>query len=557
MPSLHFVTGDGGICDFSISKDRITIGRSKENDVVLTDSSVSRRHAEIEKGQSGYFITDLGSYNQTKLNGEFIEKAPLKHGDEIELGMTRLTYLSDHAAEKPLKNSLLLTTESDDGSEVQEIVRTSPFEASVDSRELLFAIEVQEESGGEGRLHPFGRSGTEAGVNLSSLARANKVLFVLYEISRNLNQIHDFNALLRKIMDLIFMVIDADSGFLVLTGGIGEDELIPVVVKHREGKVRQMGDMKASRTVIHRVIRDQVALLTSNAMTDSRLEGAQSVMLQRIRSAICVPLWKKDKIIGVIQLDSVRIDNQFTRDDLELVKAIASQVAMVIEQADLNQQIREEETMRSRLERFHSPQVVEMILRGAQERKDGIMEPREVMATILFTDIIGFTHLSEKMPAAEININLNRYFSRMTDIVFMHDGTLDKYIGDGLMAVFGAPVEKENHPEKAIRAALEMRSQLSDLMKEMSPEMRFDIRTGINTGRVMAGNIGSPKRMEYTVIGSPVNIAAGLESIALPNQILIGEETYKRVKDQFRIQKVGLRAVKGKSTEIIVYEVIE
>jgi len=557
MPSLRLVTSDGLISDFFISRDRITIGRGKDNDLILTDSTVSRRHAEIERRQGGYFITDLGSYNQTKLNGEFIEKAPLKHGDEIEVGMTRLTYLSDPAAEEPRKNSLLLTTEADDGSEVQQIVKTSPFEASVDSRELLFAIEVKEESGGQGRVHPFGRPGTEADVNLSSLARANKVLFVLYEISRNLNQIHDFDALLRKIMDLIFMVVNADCGFLVLAGGIGEDKLIPVVVKHREGQDRAISDMKASRTLIHRVIHDQVALLTSNAMTDSRLEGAQSVMLQKIRSAICVPLWKKDKIIGVIQLDSVRMDNQFTQEDLELLKAIASQVAMVIEQADLNQQIREEETMRSRLERFHSPQVVEMILKGGQERKDGIMEPREVTATILFTDIIGFTRLSERMPPAEISIILNRYFSRMTDIVFSHEGTLDKYIGDGLMAVFGAPVEKDNHPEKAIRAALEMRSQLSNFMKEMSPEMQFDIRTGINTGRVMAGNIGSPRRMEYTVIGSPVNIAAGLESIASPNQILIGEETYKRVKDKFRIRKVGHRVVKGKSTEIMVYEVIQ
>jgi adenylate cyclase len=184
------------------------------------------------------------------------------------------------------------------------------------------------------------------------------------------------------------------------------------------------------------------------------------------------------------------------------------------------------------------------------------MEPKELTATILFTDIVGFTRLSERMPPREINILLNRYFSRMTDIIFRHDGTLDKYIGDGLMAVFGAPMEKEDDAERAIRAALESRRQLTAMMKNTTEKRRFDIRIGINTGRVMAGNIGSPKRMEYTVIGDPVNLASRLESIANPNQILIGEETFRRVKNHFRIRKVGAKKVKGKSSDIMVYEVI-
>jgi adenylate cyclase len=144
----------------------------------------------------------------------------------------------------------------------------------------------------------------------------------------------------------------------------------------------------------------------------------------------------------------------------------------------------------------------------------------------------------------------------MTDIIFSHDGTLDKYIGDGLMAVFGAPMEKEDDAVRAIRAALETRRQVRAMMKDTSEERRFDIRIGINTGRVMAGNIGSPKRMDYTVIGHPVNIASRLESMARPNQILIGEETFRRVKDHFRIQEVGAKKVKGKSSDIMVYEVI-
>ena len=197
-----------------------------------------------------------------------------------------------------------------------------------------------------------------------------------------------------------------------------------------------------------------------------------------------------------------------------------------------------------------------MILKESEEEQENIMESKDLTATILFTDIIGFTSLSEEMSPREINLMLNQFFSRMTDIIFKYDGMIDKYIGDCLMAVFGAPIEKKKDPERAIQAAQEMRKELKKMIANEGLEKKFDVRVGINTGQVVAGNIGSPNRMEYTVIGDPVNIASRLESIANPNQILIGEETYKLVKGKFKIKKVGPKRVKGKSAEIIVYEVL-
>jgi len=441
------------------------------------------------------------------------------------------------------------------GKEPEPIIKASSETFSpMDSQVLLVSKELAD----SGRALPFKKESDvpEFKKELSALERTNKVLYVLYEISRQLNSIHDFGELLNKIMDLIFVVIDADYGFLILTGERDREELIPVVVKSRENQSGEQESLKASRTIINRVIRDGVALLTSNAMTDSRLDHAKSLLLQQIRSAISVPLWRKDKIIGVIQLESVRLDNQFAQGDLELLKAIGSQMAMVIEQASLNEQIREEERIRNRLERFHSPQVIDMILKGGQETLDDMMEPKDVTATILFADINGFTALAERMPPREVNLILNDFFSRMTDILFQYDGTLDKYIGDGLMAVFGAPMEKEDDAERAIRAAQEMMQALGAMMAGSPEERKFSIRIGINTGIVVAGNIGSPKRMDYTVIGDAVNTASRLESIAQPNQILIGEETYERVQGKFNIRSVGPRKVKGKTLEVMVYEVL-
>jgi adenylate cyclase len=152
---------------------------------------------------------------------------------------------------------------------------------------------------------------------------------------------------------------------------------------------------------------------------------------------------------------------------------------------------------------------------------------------------------------------LNQFFREMNDIIFAYRGTLDKYMGDAIMAIFGAPVEREDDADRAIYAALEMRRALLEMNKTMEPDRIFDIRIGINSGRVVAGNLGSPKRMDYTVIGDVVNTASRLEKIAQPNQILIGEATFNAVKESFHIHKVGKKTVKGKTRAVTVYEVLD
>ncbi len=553
MPALRVTTGDGQIFTYPIAKDKVTLGRSKDNDLVISDNTVSRHHAEIRKSDKGHIIVDLGSYNGTKLNGKLVQIAPLSHEDVVQVGLTKLMFMDASESRAP-DETVLFAPEAEEIKSQYPVIASSPFREQSDSSELIFNVAEAKASG----AFPINRQELLQTHKqyLALLERSNKVLFVLYEISRQLNEIHDLNQLLERIMHLIFMVIDADAGFLMLLGGSGEDDFIPVVVKHSARAKNEPQSTRPSKTLMRRVIRDKVALLTSNAMEDTRLDGSDSVVIQRIRSAMCVPLWRKDKIIGVIQLDSTRPEAHFTNEDLELLKAIAGQMALIIEQASLNEQIRQEEQMRNRLERFHSPQVVEMILSGSQETKDNIMEPKELFATILFADIINFTHLAEKLPPQEVNIILNRFFSTMTDIIFNYDGTLDKYIGDGLMAVFGAPMQKDDDARRAVLAALDMKEALKELKMELEEDRRFDIRIGINSGNVVAGNIGSPKRLDYTVIGDPVNIASRLETLAAPNQILIGEETYKLIKSDFVTNPLGPKKVKGKSSTIMVYEVL-
>ena len=195
------------------------------------------------------------------------------------------------------------------------------------------------------------------------------------------------------------------------------------------------------------------------------------------------------------------------------------------------------------LEKYHAPEVVDLII----EQGDKIIAPRELEATILFIDIVGFTKIASNMTPLSVSHMLDIFFSAMSEIIFDYYGTLDKFIGDGLMAVFGAPIERSSDPERAVWTAIEM-------MNGLVPD-NIQVRIGINTGRVVGGMVGTEKRMEYTVLGDAVNVASRLEQMALPGQILIGEETYKKVKDKFSIIEVGPKVIRGKDTRILTYEV--
>ena len=557
-PFLHITDPVGKVHDYSLTDEEVTIGREDNNILVFFDPKVSRNHAKIEKKGKNYVITDLGSFNGTRVNQEFIKSVKLKHGDEIRVGKASLIFQSQMEEAPSLEETLTFSKDDEYKEWQHQTIAISSKECTqIDSRTLLISPKIKSKPKDKS-IPMFPRKDKQQAldqVELSRLERMNKVLFVLYEISRHMNIIHDFKELLEKIMDLIFMVIDADYGFLILIDEESQEDFVPVVDKFKDE--RKKGKIRASRTLCKKVVDDRVALLTSNAMDDARFSPTESLVNQKIRSAMCVPLWQKEKIIGTIQLDSTRLGNQFTQEDLELLKAIGCQMSMILEQANLNKKIREEEKLRSRLERYHSPQVIDMILKSAEGSADDLLEAKNVSVTILFTDIVGFTRLSERLNPLDVNMLLNQYFSRMTDVIFEYEGTLDKYVGDRMMAVFGAPLEKDDDAERAIRAALKMRKELAVMMENESPDKRFDVRLGMNTGHVVAGNIGSPKRMDYTVIGDSVNIASRLESSAEPNQILIGEETYRQVKGKFKTNKVGAKTFRGKTESIMVYEVLE
>ena len=217
--------------------------------------------------------------------------------------------------------------------------------------------------------------------------------------------------------------------------------------------------------------------------------------------------------------------------------------------------LREKDAIKRAFTRYVAREVVTEILKDP----DKIVltgERRDV--TVLFCDVRGFTSISERLPPEEVVAMLNAFYTLMIDTTFKYDGTLDKFLGDGVMAVFGAPIYHGDHSLRAVRTALAMQAGMRELSARRVAEGKapLTIGIGINAGDAVAGSVGTEARMEYTVVGDSVNLAARLESAAKPGQILIAGATYARVRDAVQARALGPMKVKGKEEEIDVYAVV-
>ena len=523
---------------FTFASGDVVIGRSPDCQIVLRDFGISRNHAKVTVGETGEArITDLKSKNGTQVNGVPVVEAPLRDGDRILLGKFELTFA------KALESKVVLDDAKPLSEEAGTIIR------SVGELSRLLT--------GAGAPKTPADALKPAPVDVQEIEKSNRILKVLTSVAETLIAVRPVEEVLQQVMDIVFEHMPADRGFLMLEDEAVTDKLVPMVVKHRSGGGSE-GRITVSKTIADRVMHDRVSILTSDAMVDPRFGAGDSIRFHGIRSAMCAPLWNKDEVIGIIHVDSPMLTNCFTVNDLDLLTALANYAAVAVERARLNQKIVAEEKKRERLGRFLSPQVASRILAQSDTHGGaelGAPEVREV--SILFADISGFTSMSETMSPSSVALLLNDYLSRMTDVIFKYEGTLDKYIGDAIMAVFGAPLDMPDHAPRAIKAALEMQERLAEWNAERKEGPELRIRIGINSGKAVAGEIGSVNKKEYTVLGDTVNTASRLESsVAKPGSVVIGANTLALVEGMFECQPLGSFKVKGKALEVPAYEVL-
>ncbi len=527
MPELHVTFPDGKKFVYPLTPTKIvTIGRTATNAITLNDAKVSRRHAELKMTREGYLIEDLQSQNGTLVNNTKITRHLLKHYDVIAIGACTITFVNEVAdapdAPAPKKEFVLATLNAPRLSE-----QTMLFKKSVTKPETTHREQFE-------------------------LEKNNTILYVLFQISNKLNQTSDLHELLRTIMDVLFEVIRADYGFIALLDN-SRETLMPQVIKHRAALAANAEDFRVSRTLMKQVIGEKTAVLTSNAMQDARLSEAASIQRQQLQSLISVPLWRKDEVIGMIQLDSCQADNQFQTSDLELVSTISRQIAMILDQAYLAELQRQHQFVRETFGRYLSDDIVHAILESPTGLNLG-GEKREV--TILMSDLRGFTAIGERLPAMEIVEILNIYLEAMTDIILQYHGTIDEFIGDAILVIFGAPIQHADEPQRAVACALEMQLAMAAINRILTSKgyPNVEMGIGIHTGTVAVGNVGSKKRTKYGVVGRNVNLTSRIESYTIGGQILISASTRSACGDLLRLDDQMQVMPKGVKEPITIYE---
>jgi adenylate cyclase len=578
-------------------RDFNSMGRHPSNTIQLLDKIVSKEHCLIERRGPSYVLRDLGSLNGTYINGERVQgERELRHGDDIALGGTRARY--DDGSGRPLPAAPYGTFSAPPHPPAPQWGAQAPPSLPQGGNFGGFSPHPGPGYAAHAPVPGYGTppptapagypyaphaepppsSGNATRVDVTDKARAigNQIaatqkgflpydqlasnpqqlsadyerLRMSHELSREIALERDLPTLLNKILLTIFKFVRADRGVLFLMNEQGK--LVPGASQRRDATD---APIPVSSTILNHVIKERATVLTHDAAMDFAASKGKSMILNRISSAIVAPLLHNDEILGVLWLDSETLAN-FQPKDMEIVTAIAAQAAMFIEINILGKKIEQEIVNRERFSRLLSPNVAERVLSGELEVKKGGQLVKQ--CTVFNSDIRGFTPMSEGTSPELLVDMLNEYFELMVETVFKYEGTLDKFMGDGIMALWGAPVA---HPDDALRSvscALEQMEVLARFNRKRveQNQLPLAIGIGIHTGPLVAGYIGSSKALSYTVIGDTANTSARLCGVAAAGQVLVSEATLNVISGKVEVEELPPTQLKGKEKPFRVFNVL-
>jgi len=396
-------------------------------------------------------------------------------------------------------------------------------------------------------------------------------LTALSDVSTAINSVMDVDVVLEQILDLSKEVMTAEaSSLLVLDKAIGK--LRFHVAKGAAGAALKSVTVELGQGIAGWVAKTGEPLLIRDAYQDPRFDPSYDQRTGfHTRSILTVPISTKDEIVGVVQVINKRGDAEFDQDDLRLFQSFAGMASVSLENARLFQETKQmaddlrvalEAERRLAIEKekmgaYIPKQVVDDISRNREQKL--ALGGKVVRGTIMFSDIRGFTRLSENLEPQAVVSFLNEYMTAMTTIIEDEGGIVDKFIGDGIMAVF-LPVDAgDNHALRAARSGIRMQQCIVELergWRSSRPELAgIQCRVGINTGEVVSGNIGSETRMDYTVIGDNVNVTSRIESNGRGGEVHLSESTYLEVKDHITAVRLEPIHVKNRVQPVQVYAI--
>ncbi len=517
---------------FEITSPTINVGRADSNDLVLQHPSVSRHHVRFTVLPGSItLLNDLGSMNGTFVNNVQIQEHQVKDQDRIAVGMYELKYEAARAGDFHIEAGSGTVTDvnglvgPEDISTALRVSPPSPPAAAVPIEERVKVLEKE-----------------------------NNLLKLLLAVGKTLSSILTPDEIMHRVMELVFQMENVERGFVMLRDD--KKGFKPAVLLYKdEASKADAREVALSTTVTEKLMNDRVPLLIYDVGTDERFSTSQSLQMSGIRSAMCAPLIYKDRVFGFFYVDCLSKPYAFSKEELGIFSVIAAEAAISFDNVRSHEELARRVVERQALERFLSSNIVEKILANPDEVQLG---GENQTVTVLFSDIRGFTRMSEHMEPHAVVELLNEYFAEMTDIVFDTGGTLDKYLGDGIMALYGAPIPKPDDARRATKTAMEMQRALAALNRDWEKRGQQPLRmgVGVNTGPVTAGYLGSARRLDYTVIGDAVNLASRLCSNAAGGQILVSESTQRLLSGRIPTQRLEPIRVKGKETPVELYEVL-
>jgi adenylate cyclase len=537
------------------------LGRHPNNAIQLLDTIVSKEHCVLEQQGHMMVLRDLGSMNGTFINGERMSGSHvLRHGDEIRMGNTTLRFDDGSTPfyfplPPPCPGIALhmaqVVADPTSGQPGWMVKKRTAQSMEIPLHDHLVNVDDSARSIGvqvAAQTKEF-LAFDEASRDPAALRLDYERLRITWELLREIGLERDVDALLSKILDALFRFVAADRGVILLKEPDGT--LKPRAHRRRDGATVAIN---LSSTILAHVIRERAGVMSHDAGADFGASGGKSMFLNRISSAIVVPLLHDKEVIGALWLDSEKLAS-FKPKDLELLTAVGNQVAMLISNTLLAHKVQHEVMTRERFSRLLSPNVAEQVISGKLDVKlGGIRVP---VATVFNSDLRNFTRMSEATTAEKMVELLNEYFELMVECIFKYEGTLDKFMGDGILAFWGAPAFHADDAARSVQCALEQMQVLESLNAHRASlgEAPLAMGIGIHTGSLISGYVGSSKSLSYTVIGDTVNVSARLCGIASGGQIIVSEATAQALGGRFMLDPLPDATLKGKERPMRIFAV--
>ncbi len=558
-----------GVDDQVVLTGISVVGRDPSCALVIADRSVSREHAVLRPEEGfGFVVEDLDSRSGTFVNGVRTRKAVLQDGDLLKFGAAVLRVRLAAAGlpgEVPpeqvevVKARFMPTTRL-----TLDAVRFRAGTRDLAGSTSGLAAALGESGACEAPAPPTpGESGVAPAVpatpsdappgapGAGAPGDVAARLELLCDISTSLAAIHDPARLGRETAVRVFGVFPQARRFGVFElehAQGGEPWLRPRYLVDRSARERG-GRVQISQSVLQLAISERRALLSEDVRADPRFQLSRSLSDAGVMSIVCVPLCLGERILGALYLDATDGGRRFDEGALRLMTGVGAILAASIENARLFARVQVETVRRANLERYFSPDLVERVLKGEVPlaRQGALAE-----GTIVFVDVRGFSQLTDTTPPHALVATLNAYFAAMQRIIFRGGGTVERFGGDSILAYWGVVDRDPEAPARAARAALAMQGEMHRLNDELVAQgrPRLELGIGINTGPVIAGEVGSPERYEFTILGDAVNLARRIESVSQRWEVLVGEATLAALGARALARPLPPVTVKGKDRPV-------